>query len=536
MASKKNKKNKKQNQPAKTEKVSKPEKRNVVADDGDEEFLETLEEIAASVEVDPAGEIEIFNFSEIPENSPDPKSEDYSDLEAALEIDEEPEPAANEPDNGTEETVRIPAAAVPGIVEEKPRIEPETESESVNPDTEYESAEEISAGKNVSEEKEEAVPVIRAAKHRTNPALRSVVVLACLLAASGLLVSTVHVLTRSAIRVNEQVSFNDRFELLFPDSAALREFTAEDGTTVYFAVTNGTITGYCVEQEGDLVGYGTDGVPFAAVNNGNGEEAVLPDESYQLNLTDAAKALGLTLQLEEAEETNANDENGKDEIVIGEAVEEGSETAETVPEESMLPTEIPEAAEPETETVTVQETEPETVPETTPETEPAATEAPAAAETEETRPAETTPTLSQVPEAVETETETQAPETEPETEETAPETWWTPETTPETEEDTAWSESETNAEIQWPESETSAESDPVDTDLTEHETDPSETTETVDSGETETSEESEEFEDTEISVEVEVETEAPDEEETETETQETKKAETKRKSNSGLFR
>ena len=292
MASKKKNKNKKTNQTVLQEKSSQPVKPVVMADDGDEEFLETLEEIAASVEVDPAGEIEIFNFSEIPEPPTNVQNEDYSDLEAALEINDIPELPPLETEDKTEETVMIPAAAaaVPERIEVK--LEPEAEIAVVIPELENGSGEDVSAEENGSEEKEEAVTVIRAAKHRTNPALRSVVVLACLLAASGLLVSTVHVLTRSAIRVNEQVSFNDSFEMLFPGTAALREFTAEDGTTVYFAVTNGTITGYCIEQGGDLVGYGTDGVPFAAVKNGTGEETVLPGESYQLNLADAAKALG----------------------------------------------------------------------------------------------------------------------------------------------------------------------------------------------------------------------------------------------------
>ena len=532
MASKK--KNKNKNKQSQTPKPA-PEKELQQAEEEispEEAYEAMMAEILPKVEEDPEGEIEFFDFSDIPDA---PTAHHRSDTE-----DEELEFVPVQPAEEVSAAAVVSGAA--DVTAEIPQTEEaEPEIEEAEPEPEDDNTEEA-----VGEEREEdpvpvpAVPKVRHAplKIAGNPMIRSAAAFAGILAAAGLIVSTVHVLTGDAVRRNEEISFNASFAELFPDASALREYTAEDGTTVWLAVKDGEISGYCVEENGGLIGYSVDGEPVSGVKIGTGDPVQLPAGSYTIDLEDAASELGLTVVAEETEtEPSANEDNGQEEIDIGEAVEEGSETIETQPapeETEPAETEAPETR-PETETesaepdVPVIEVPAETeaqipdvpvVEETAPETEP------------ETQPVETQP--------VETQPETWwTPETEPA--ETQPETWWIPETQPaETQPETAWTpetepaetqpetaESGESAETQ-PETaesgETAAETEPVDTDMTGDETEPADT----EPAETEP----------EISVEVEVEIGDPEEsaeEETAPETEETKKKKETKRSGSGLF-
>ena len=543
MASKKknkNNKNKNKNQNPQNPK-SAPEKElpEVEEDISPEEAYEAMmAEILPTVEEDPEGEIEFFDFSDIPDapaahHEPDPDDEE---LDFASDLPEEE------------------ASIVPPVI---PVIDPEPELEIAA----EEIADEVVQDEEISGEKDEEsepapVPVIPMAKKapltiHKNPMIRSAAAFAGILAAAGLIVSTVHVLTGDAVRINEENSFNTSFAQLFPEASALKKYTTEDGTTVWLAVKDGEISGYCVEENGGLIGYNVDGEPVSGVKIGTGETLELPQTAFEIDLDDAASALGLSVIPDETEEPSANEDNGREEIVIGEAVEEGSETAEvpetdeTEPAESDVP-QIPEVTEP--------ETEPQPV------TEPAEPDVPVIAD-----PVETTPQVPDVPVAEETapETETQPVETEPETwwtpeiapsetqpesqwtpetapAETEPETWWTPETAPaETQPESQWTPETDPAETQpesegtadsepaetpWNDPEAAAEPDSADSDMTGDESKPAESGEPAET-------------EPEISVEVEVEIEDPAEPETEEtapETEETKKKETKR-SGSGLF-
>ncbi len=534
MASKKkNKNNKNKNKNQQNPKPA-PEKELPKAEEDispEEAYEAMMAEILPTVEEDPEGEIEFFDFSDIPDapaahHEPDPDDEE---LDFTSKLPEEE------------------AAFVPPVISV---TDPEAETEIAEEETADEGGldEEIS-GEEEEESEPAPVPVIPMAKKapltiHKNPMIRSAAVFAGILAAAGLIVSTVHVLTGDAVRINEENSFNTSFAQLFPDASALKEYTTEDGTTVWLAVKDGEINGYCVEENGGLIGYNVDGEPVSGVKIGTGETLELPQTAFEIDLDDAASALGLTVIPDETEEPSANEDNGREEIVIGEAVEEGSETSETAQVPETDETEPAESDVPQIPEVTEPETEPQ------PETEPAEPDVPVIAD-----PVETMPQIPDVPVAEETapETETQPVETQPA--ETEPETWWTPETAPaETEPETWWTPetapAETEPESQWtpetdpadtqPESEGTADSEPVETpwndpevpaetdpadsDMTGDETEPAETGETAET-------------EPEISVEVEVEIEDPAEPETEEtapETEETKKKETKR-SGSGLF-
>ncbi len=494
MASKK--KNKKKNQteqlPKEPEQVSEILKEELPAEE-EEDIEDILEEMLPTVEEDPDGDIEIFDFSDIPDVPTARNIAESEDDEMESELVLKPE----EKEHGAS----ILMAAVP-VAGDEPDICSESEENSTEPEQSRkpdenpdENKEESNRGVNAISLKKPAGGLIN------NPMIRSAAVFAGILAAAGLIVSTIHVLTDGAAHRNAETALHTAFVQLFPDASVMREYSSADGMSVWLAVNDGEISGYCVEENGELIGYTVEGEPFGALQIGTGETADLPTDGYVLDLSDAAADLGLTLLPEETEEPSANADNGSEEIVIGEAVEEGSETAD-----SAMPERTEETEETD-DTVIPAETEPETQP--APETEPAEPDVPVVAEPE--------PQLPDVPVAAETSLETE-PETEPV--ETESETWWTPET------ESVETQPDTEADIGSQETDTSAETEPTDSDMTESDTEPEETSESPENEEV-----------PEISVEIEVEIPDPAEtepEETEAETEETQKKETKR-SGSGLF-
>ena len=351
------------------------------------------------------------------------------------------------------------------------------------------------------------------------------------------LLAIVNNITKDIIAENKIKEVRDAIMSVFPDCDSASEFVTDDGETVYIAVKNDVIIGYCVKSAGSgyngdvetLISFDTDGcvsgIKIVSMSETPGVGTKVKSESFleqffgfdrevslgedvdgisgatfssravteavnyaislEVDLDVAANSIGVAYIGEEgkvSDKGDANIDNGDEEINIGEAGEEGE-----IPEIEPVETETESESASETEYQPVIETETQPIvylPETEVETDPPMVIEPYIPPAPETE-AETEP-------EPETEAETEPiVETEPETEETVNHIEWEP----------AWDSEPETSDKDETESETSdkeeTESETSDKEETESETSDKEETESETSDKEETESETSDKEETE---------------------------------------
>lgn len=397
--------------------------------------------------------------------------------------------------------------------------------ESESPLAVEETAEEAEPAETKPEEEPSPQPKKKAADESSTAYLaKMVVVLTVICMSIALLLSVVNHMTKDVIAANVENTKNEAVLAVFPDGTDVKTVQTADGEEIYIILRDEKILGYCVNavaagyvgnvsmmvgvntaheicgikivsmsetpgvgtkisgasflerffgmSEPAEIGGNVDGISGATYSSRAVAAGVNTALAMNVNFSEIAASLDADIfdASEDPEDNlNANEENGDEELNIGQAGESGAEDkpleTEPVPEETE-----PEAVT-EPEIVLDPEVEPEIEPEVTPEPEIPETpvepepEIPAAVEPElEPEVVEPTPTPEPEPQPEPVVPVEPAPVPEPvvtpEPEWTAPEPeieWTEPEWTPEPE----WNEPEPEIEWMEPEPEEPAEEEPI---------------------------------------------------------------------------